>query len=102
MMNPFKYQKLPEKTNVMLLEEHIDDIVEMIEDYCLMMMMDHSQSATTLVGIREWSLLNDQEWLMLLEQLKQVKIFGMSLHIVEKYNHDQEIDELHLSWGFKS
>lgn len=98
----FKHQKLSQKVNQMLLDEQIDDIIEMVEDYCLMMAMDHQKTATKLTGIRGWSLLSDEEWLMFLEQLKHVKILGSSLNVLERYDHEQDIDELILNWGFKN
>jgi len=97
-----KHQKLSQKVNQMLLDEQIDDIIEMVEDYCLMMAMDHQKTATKLTGIRSWSLLSDEEWLMFLEQLKQVKILGSPLIVLERYDHSQDVDELILNWGYKN
>ena len=102
-MNKFwDHQKLTPDTKTMLLEAQFDDIIEFIEDYCLMMLLDHQHNGTTLVGIRARSLLNSEEWALLIEQLKQVKLFGMPMQIIEKYNHDHDVDELHISWGYQS
>ncbi len=101
-MHEGKYLKLPQHVNEMLLDEQIDDIIEMVEDYCLMMAFDHQKTSTKLTGIREWSLLNDTEWDKLIEQLKQLKILGTPLSVIEKYDHGQDIDELQLSWGYKN
>lgn len=102
MILDFKHQKLSHKVNEMLLDEQIDDIIEMVEDYCLMMAMDYQKMDTKLTGIREWSLLSNEEWEMFLQQLKQVKILGSPLNVLERYDHSQDVDELILNWGYKN
>ena len=97
-----KRQKLASELSEMLLEEHIDDIIEMIEDHCLMVAIDFQKSSTKLDGVRGWSELNDAEWERLIEELKQVRILGTPLNVIERYDHAEEEDQLLLSWGYKN
>jgi hypothetical protein len=97
-----KQQKQASELSQMLLDEHIDDIIEMIEDHCLMTAIDFNESSAKLNGVRGWSSLNEEEWEKLIDQLKQIRILGTPLNVIERYNHSDDEDELILSWGYKN
>lgn len=99
---PLKAQKISAEISEMLLEEHIDDLIEMVEDHCLMIAFDQKKTSTKLAGIRGWSGLNDDEWDRFMEELKQLKILGTPISLVERYDHGDDVDELMISWGYKS
>lgn len=99
---PLKSQKLSAELAEMLLEEHIDDLMEMVEDHCLMVAFDQRKTSTKLAGIRSWSELSDTEWDRFVEELKQLKILGTPISIIERYDYDGDVDELLISWGYKS
>lgn len=99
---PLKSQKISAELSEMLLEEHIDDLIEMVEDHCLMVAFDQRKTSTKLAGIRSWSMLNETEWDRFVEELKQLKILGTPISIVERYDTEGDEDELLISWGYKS
>lgn len=88
--------------NELMVNQHIDDLVEIIEDHCIMVCMDLGKSHSKLEQVRSWANLSDQNWEKMIDQLKECKILGTPLMVSERYNREKLVDELLLTWGFKN
>ncbi len=82
--------------------ERIDDVVDMIEDHCLAMALDEGLQHVTLTKAKAWSQLDEIHWEELLEQLSRMKIMGATVNVVERVNPKTQMDELFITWGYRS